>query len=286
MAQPERSRNWCFTWNNYEREDLDYLRQNVVDANTTYCIWGEEVGAQGTRHLQGTILFKNARAFGGVTKLLLKRAHIEVCMNVEKSIEYCKKEGKYEEFGKPPVPRPENEQGRRTDLESIRDMILEEKIRNEVDLCMMARSYMSIRAGKELLKYLKKGKINLNKKIIWLWGSTGVGKTKLAIELCGGIDNCWISSKDLKWWEGYSGEKNVIFDDFRGDFCKFHELLRILDIYPYRAEVKGSSCIIDADLIVITSPFPPNEVYAGRTDEDIMQLLRRITEVRKMHTAQ
>ena len=38
---------------------------------------------------------------------------------------------------------------------------------------------------------------------------------------------------NYKWWEGYDGHEVVLLDDIRKDFCKFHELLTLLDIYPY-----------------------------------------------------
>lgn len=82
----------------------------------------------------------------------------------------------------------------------------------------------------------------------------------------------------MKWWEGYWGQSAALIDDFRADFCTYHELLRILDVYPLRLEVKGSSVPSRLTKIYITSPFHPEDVY--KTREDIGQLLRRITEIK------
>ena len=38
---------------------------------------------------------------------------------------------------------------------------------------------------------------------------------------------------NYKFWEGYDGHDNVIIDDIRGDFCKFHQLLKLLDRYKH-----------------------------------------------------
>jgi len=81
-----------------------------------------------------------------------------------------------------------------------------------------------------------------------------------------------------KWWEGYDAHENVIIDDMRGDFCKFHELLRMLDRYAYRIETKGGSRQFRAKTIIITSCYSPTEMFDTR--EDIQQLLRRIDEIK------
>jgi len=69
-----------------------------------------------------------------------------------------------------------------------------------------------------------------------------------------------------------------LFDDFRGDFCTFHYLLRVLDRYPMRVEVKGSSREFNSKRIYITSCYPPTEIY-NKSDEDVKQLIRRIDEI-------
>jgi len=92
--------------------------------------------------------------------------------------------------------------------------------------------------------------------------------------------NPWISGKNLKWWEGYDKHEDVIFDDFRNDFCTFHELLRILDRYPYKIECKGGSRELLAKRIFITCPFSPHDAYPSSC-EDIQQLIRRITKIEK-----
>lgn len=84
-----RSRNWCFTWNNYDHSSIDYIRR--LDCGH---LFQEEVGESGTPHLQGVLGFVNARTFLAVKKLLPK-AHIEVCKNLVASCRYCcKKESR------------------------------------------------------------------------------------------------------------------------------------------------------------------------------------------------
>jgi len=89
-----------------------------------------------------------------------------------------------------------------------------------------------------------------------------------------------VSGKSLKWFDGYDAHPDIIVDDFRRDFCTFHELLRILDRYPFRVETKGGSRQLLAKNTVITCPWKPDIIYQSRSQEDIGQLLRRIDEVK------
>lgn len=80
-------RAWCFTWNNYNEESIEFIK------TFDHYHFGEEVAGTGTPHLQGVIKFTNPRSFRGV-KTLLKECHIEPCRNWNASINYCSKEGK------------------------------------------------------------------------------------------------------------------------------------------------------------------------------------------------
>lgn len=260
-----RGRGWAFTINNYTEAESLNIQALVCD----YAIVGKEVGAEGTPHLQGYIYYSDKATFKSVKSALGDRAHIEVAKaSAEQNRNYCVKQGNILcELGTLP------QQGKRTDLDVVKK-ILKETGRVS-DVVTVVTSYQSIRAAEVLIRYIEP-KRNTVPQVIWLWGPTGTGKTRIAVDLCG--PDVWMSGRNLKWWDGYDGHKNVIIDDFRGDFCSFHELLRILDRYEYRIEVKGGSRQLLATKIIITSCSPPDKVYYTR--EDIGQLLRRITETR------
>ena len=109
----------------------------------------------------------------------------------------------------------------------------------------------------------------------WRWGKAGLGKTRYVWEKHG---LSVYTPTTYKWWEGYDGHKVVLIDEFRKDWCKFGELLKLLDIYPYTVETKGGSRQIQATTFYITSCKPPEEVYnphAFDKEERVDQLLRR-----------
>lgn len=131
----------------------------------------------------------------------------------------------------------------------------------------------SMRCAEMMLKYFEKGR-DFQPEVRWYHGSTGSGKTRAALEE---FPDAWVSGKDGKWFDGYDAHEVAVFDDFRKDFCTFHVLLRLLDRYPFRIEHKGGSRQFLARVIIVTCPWAPDVLYDNRSQEDIGQLMRRIT---------
>lgn len=261
-----RLRNCCITVNNYTTEQYETLVSLTEDNVFKYIVIGKEVGANGTPHLQIYVELKNARSFKSIHKQFYK-GHIETRKGTAKqAADYCKKEGDFYEYGE--ISNP----GKRTDLEQAKDIITtgSGKMRDVVEI----GNYQTMKTCEKILSY-KERKRNWEPEVYWLYGPTGTGKSRKAVEKCG--PDFWMSKNTLRWWCGYDAHENVIFDDFRKDFCTFHELLRILDRYPYRVETKGGSRELLAKKIYITCPYHPRTMYDTR--EDVEQLMRRITKV-------
>ena len=84
------SKYWCFTLNNYKKEDLKKISVKVL----RYCI-GEEVGKKGTPHLQGYIEFDKRQRPMGVFKEY-KNIHWEKRIaTAAEAAAYCRKDGKF-----------------------------------------------------------------------------------------------------------------------------------------------------------------------------------------------
>lgn len=60
-------------------------------------------------------------------------------------------------------------------------------------------------------------------------------------------------------------------------------MLRLLDKYPHLVEYKGGCTQAQYKRVLITCPFPPHMEYA-HAEEEIEQLLRRITTIRHLET--
>lgn len=258
-----RARSWCFTYNNPDKE-YDYKK-----IACRYMIVGDEKGElKNTPHHQGYVMFPLKKSLKKLKKIMPEGCHLEIAKgSPQQNIAYCSKEKIYYEFGERP------KMGKRNDILTVKEIVKNKG--GMKDIIESVNSYQAMRCGELILKYHEQPRTE-KPTVKWYWGKTGTGKTRSAYAEC---KDPWMSGKNLKWWEGYDAHKHVIIDDFRKDFCTFHELLRLLDRYPYRIENKGGSRQFLATLIIITSPDSPINTYDTR--EDVNQLIRRIDEIKE-----
>ena len=169
--------------------------------------------------------------------------------------------------------------GTRTDINVIKELI--SRGGNMNDVIDHANSYQAMKCGELILKY-KEPTRNWKSHVVWITGPSGSGKSHLAMQMCG-YNRKWISKKSLDWFDGYTGQNYVIFDDIKenhlGDYSWF---LRLTDKYPLSVDVKGTFTDWKPKFIIITSIFTPEELFheranAGGTSKDsASQGLRRI----------
>lgn len=270
-----RKRNWVFT-----SFKLEVDIQHVGDTKSIrYVCWGEEVcPTTGKKHLQGYVEFHE-----GVSR---KRAQTLLALpgcwfgarrgTQQQAVEYSKKEGVVTEHGSPGA------QGKRTDLDSVRDhLALGGGLR---DVLLDGASYQGARYAQLWLSALEaKRPVDTRPEVWWYWGPTGSGKSRAAAtaaaERDGGPDDVYWHAGG-KWWDGYDGHGVAILDDFRQEDMKFNKLLKLLDYNPLRLEVKGGYRQFRATLVIITMPCHPDGCYA-ETGEDVGQLIRRIDVIKE-----
>lgn len=270
-----KQRNYPFTaW------DMGLFSADLsIDKSITYLVLGKEICPTTKKeHLQGFVMFRNPVA--NPKKCLMKMGfsksiHIEnMISNPISCMEYCLKDGDFLEFG----TRPSG-QGRRSDLDNVKSIIKTGgKMKDVID---KSSNYQSLKMGEFLLKYLEKPRPIAPIKVLWLYGDSGTGKTKYVYDKFG---TEVFRPVNEKWWEGYDGEKVVLLDDFRPDFCSFVRLLQFTDIYPFKVECKGGSRHVQYDTIVITAPTDYKTMWSSETKENLLQLKRRITMEQKFGT--
>lgn len=255
-----RSRNWCFTLNNYDAADELALSTEVCE----YLIYGKETAPQtGTKHLQGYIEYKNAKLMSTIKKTYPKM-HLEKRRgSAKQAADYCRKGGDVTERGKM------SEQGKRTDLERVVEMVEDKKTMAEI-------------AEEEPVTFIKynrgiaalKGALTKHRSrddppnVIWLHGKTGTGKTRFPHD---NHDSLYIKD-GTQWWDGYEQQEAIVIDDFDGKW-PFRDLLRLLDRYEYQGQTKGGYTKINSPWIYITCSYPPETFWNG---DDLAQMQRRI----------
>lgn len=129
---------------------------------------------------------------------------------------------------------------------------------------------------KHIEDHKKKARFYKPVEFIWIYGTTGKGKTRMAFEA--GAENVIYNNG---FWSDWGEARIICIEEMRGQI-PWDELLRLTDSYHnyYHVNIKGGQKYIDLDKIFITSPFPPERCYPNKTNDDsIKQLLRRISSI-------
>jgi len=257
------ARNVCFTLNNYTQKEFDDIKAWECD----YLVVGEEVGEEGTPHLQGYVEWSGSKRFNTMKKLN-PRIHWEGRKgSAAQAAAYCMKDGVFFCVGNI------SQQGTRTDLSTVCTAIKEGKSNKEIAM-EYSTQFVKYHKGLHELRLAQLEHRKEAPKVYWRWGETGTGKTRGCIEKH--PDSFYIKD-GTQWWNDYLQEEAIIIDDFDGHW-PFRDLLRLLDRYPYQGQFKGGYVKINSPYIYITCEHPPDFYWEGN---ELAQILRRITEITK-----
>ena len=272
-ARRNRAKAWCFTLNNYQREDEETIKGWVADGTATYIVAGREVGEEGTPHLQGYVEFTRKKSLSTIRRLL-PRAHWErrrgsAC----EAADYCKKDGDFFQEGNC------SRQGRRSDLELIREEILagadEKSIADQ-----HFSQWVTYRRSFDRYRQLCNKPRTWKSRVEVLWGQSGVGKTRYVYHMHRD-DPIFVWGGD-RWFDGYHGQPIALLDDYEGQL-DWSFLLRLLDRYPLQVPIKGGFTNWIPRRIYITSNKSPQYWYYERAY--VEPLLRRCEKIEEIHEA-
>lgn len=263
-AKFNQARNCVFTLNNYTEEEWFAIKAWKCD----YLIVGKERGENNTPHLQGYVEWHSAKKWSTLKKLN-SRIHWESRRGTAKQAsDYCKKDGDFFESGEI------SNQGSRGDLAEVTTFITDN--RPTIEEVMMAYPVVYVKYARNLEKMVDSVRMDERKekpKVAYLWGKAGTGKTRTAMAI--DPKNTYVKD-NTKWWNGYTGQRVVIFDDWNPPppgTQEWRNILTWLDRYPCSVETKGGYVKLNSEIMVVTSEYDPKEKYH---DNSLDQLMRRI----------
>lgn len=240
-------RRWVFTLNNYTENDI----LAISSWESTYTIFGREIGDSGTPHLQGFVVFPKTKRLSALKKIH-NRCHWEVARGTSlQAFDYCKKDGDYVEFGTFPAS-----QGRRNDLEAAIATLKSDGI------AAVAREHTGVfikysRGIRDASLFLLEPYEHSNVRGYWIWGPPGTGKSYCARQFS---DSFFIKEQN-KWWDGYDGELNIILDDLDTNVLGYH--LKIwCDRYACKGETKGGYIHLRHQRFIVTSNYSIEHLWS------------------------
>lgn len=173
------------------------------------------------------------------------------------------RDGEPFEFGEKPMQRNSS-----TDWQNVKDLAIRGEI-ERIPADIFVRYYRTLRAISS--DYSAPPCVERSVKVFW--GPTGTGKSHRSWSEAG--TEAYSKDPRSKFWCGYRGQKHVVLDEFRGGIDISH-LLRWLDKYPVRVEVKGSSEALLAEKFWITSNIHPRQWYPELDSSTFAALERRL----------
>lgn len=294
-------KNWCFTFfpdNDIKIETFgDYICHRI---HPVYIIIGEEYAPNtGKRHFQGYFRLEAKKSFGKLKKFInINEIHLEKANGSEKqNINYCTKpnESNFPEkiiYEKGDRFKSENKKFNWDEfLHDIEILDLKEIQIKYPKQCFLR--YQNILKYRNMLNIGNKTwKGDLSIKNYWVYGDTGVGKSKwVKSQLIEDVNleiNFNIFSKNQnKWWDGYLSQKIVNIEDWspgeNGSLSKLliNHLKIWADRYSFNAEVKGGSIPVypGSYFLIITSNFSIDEAFVNSDPKDISAIKRRFSEI-------
>jgi len=278
-VQGNKAKRWVFTLNNYT--ELDCAHFETMEAD--YLIFGKEVGDSGTPHLQGYVELKTRKRMTELKKLFSgntsQRTHWDIALgDGESNRVYCSKSNDFFEKGVMMATKKggakANKLGEK--LDALKAAIDEGKnLRDcfDQDFGTAVRYHSGLAKYHSMISLGDRGK----PRVEVLIGTTGVGKTRYVHDFAKWFHEgeIYVHGDSPKFFDGYCGQECVLFDDFRGDI-PFAYMLRLLDRYAMRVQVKGGSVSWRPTRIFITSNVKPNAWYPH---DELAPLLRRLDRV-------
>lgn len=160
-------------------------------------------------------------------------------------------------------------------MEIIRDKILDGEGMFTI-ACDHFAQWVQYRRSLEAFKNMNRPKRNWKTIVIVLWGRTGVGKSRFVHDQI--QDSTFWSPGDYLWFDGYTGQDIVLFDDYRGEY-KLQMLLKLCDRYPMSVPIKGGFTEWSPKKIYITSNINPCQWYKEADAFSLSAMFRRFSTI-------
>jgi RNA helicase./Putative viral replication protein. len=261
-------RDWLFTINNPEQSEKELYDYLTALNHIKYFTFQREKGEQGTEHYQGYLCYTVPKLFSTVKNLFSEpnirpAAHLEPRKGTKiQAREYCQKQdtriGDNYEYGEFTA------EGERADLKQLKQLI--EQGADDLELAdTVTTAYAShlsfVDRHRERMIHQKFGKIRrLNLEVTYIYGETGLGKTRYVMDKYGDENVYRITNYDGNLFDNYNNEDVIVFEEFRSQ-VRIDIMLNFLDVYPLRLPARYNNKIACFTKVYILTNLALDEQY-------------------------
>lgn len=302
MADNKQGRKWLLTINNplnagFNHDQLIEIAKYFVP--DYFCMADEIAPSTGTQHTHLFIYSKSPIRFSTIKGRFIS-AHIDKANgSVKENRDYIRKEGKwlnddkadtkvensFYEWGEIPSEAEEKEPALSSIITDIREGkgvadIVEENPKYALRTIQIEALRQTILAdiGEKRFRQIE---------CIYLWGKTGVGKTRSIFEENDYREIYRITAyrNNGILFDGYNAQSVLVFEEFHSN-VPIGEMLNYLDIYPIRLPARYNDKVAFYKKVYITSNIPLEKQYLNIQHQNpgIWEaFIRRISSVRKMN---
>ena len=282
-ACPSASRDWMLTVP-ADAVDADALEAFLKVVHASGAVYQRERGeSTGYEHWQVFAQFASPKRFATLKRQCasngLGKAHIEPRRGtVAQAVAYCSKEetrvGETCTFGEIALREA---QGERTDLQRLRDMIMDGMSVDEVlrrDDKAVAARYVGYLREMAAARDRARAAAWRDMHVLYIYGRPGVGKSRYALDA---YPDSYRVTDYAHPFDGYGGQPVLILDEFDGQF-DLALLLNLLDGYPMELPCRYANKQALFDTVVIISNSRLETFYEGKEADRRKALYRRIDE--------
>lgn len=296
MARSKAYRKFQLTFNNPQEHGYTHeaIRNTLQDISSViyWCMCDEEGS---TYHTHLYVAFENAKEFSMMQRRFYG-AHIEGARGSHReNRDYIRKEVKWRDSEKSETNKPETfeesgglpeESDRRVkQSETILAMVENGATNAEIMReCPSAMLHLPrIEQARQTLLEETYRKAFRELKVEYIWGKTGVGKTRKVMELYG-YENVFRVTNYAHPFDGYSGQDVIVFDEFRSSL-PLSDILCYLDGYPLMLPCRYADRVACYTKVYILSNIPLEKQYPNVQLEEPASFdafKRRLTSVYRM----
>ena len=282
----QRVRRWVMTFQNVDEGFISKLNNILESEDIKYAIYGiENAPTTNNRHIHVYVHFRKTQ-YRNHIKALFGSCWLEPAKGSEKNnIQYISKDGDFKEFG-------EKSETLTLTLEKESNLLkmLDDALNMEWEDFEAKYPIECYRNRNKIMAWIHDHTISLppwngdlKSKNIWLWGNSGVGKSKWAHQQA--LENVTFVKSCTKWWDGYKDSKIklIIIEDFPRDCGNW--LINIIKIwcdrYGFDGEIKGGTKRINPGKwwMIVTCNHPIDYIFQEAAEEDVNAVKRRFTEL-------